>query len=184
MRKEVWFGLSIMALVVLLVFVLMPAPSQMTNGHLGLLMLAVVPYLNTLTGAFVFDDRQQILENPYVHSFQYVGKIFESAVWSFQGAQGLTDYYRPLMSLAYLLCYKLFGPAPFSFHVLNLVLHASIVLLVLALARRLFRDRLTALLAAGLFALHPIHTESVAWIAGLTDLELGFFFLLLFHLLL
>ena len=42
MRKEVWFGLSIMAFVVILVFVLMPAPSQMTNGHLGLLMLAMI----------------------------------------------------------------------------------------------------------------------------------------------
>jgi TRAP-type mannitol/chloroaromatic compound transport system permease large subunit len=42
MRKEVWFGLSIMALVVALVFTLMPAPSQMTNGHLGLLMLALI----------------------------------------------------------------------------------------------------------------------------------------------
>ena len=42
MRKEVWFGLSIMAAVVLAAFVLLPAPSQMTNGHLGLLMLALV----------------------------------------------------------------------------------------------------------------------------------------------
>jgi TRAP-type mannitol/chloroaromatic compound transport system permease large subunit len=42
MRKEVWFGLTIMAAVVLAAFVLLPAPSQMTNGHLGLLMLALV----------------------------------------------------------------------------------------------------------------------------------------------
>ena len=42
MRKEIWFGLSIMAAVVIAVFALMPAPSQMTNGHLGLLMLALV----------------------------------------------------------------------------------------------------------------------------------------------
>jgi TRAP-type mannitol/chloroaromatic compound transport system permease large subunit len=42
MRKEVWFGLSIMAATVILVFALMPAPSQMTNGHLGLLMLAMI----------------------------------------------------------------------------------------------------------------------------------------------
>ncbi|MDO8449763.1 MAG: TRAP transporter large permease subunit [Rhodoferax sp.] len=42
MRKEVWFGLSIMAAVVLAAFVLLPSPSMMTNGHLGLLMLALV----------------------------------------------------------------------------------------------------------------------------------------------
>ena len=45
MRKEVWFGLTIMAAVVLAAFVLLPAPSQMTNGHLGLLMLALVEKL-------------------------------------------------------------------------------------------------------------------------------------------
>ncbi len=42
MRKEIWFGLSIMAAVVIAVFTLMPAPSAMTNGHLGLLMLALI----------------------------------------------------------------------------------------------------------------------------------------------
>ena len=42
MRKEVWFGLSIMAAVVIGIFVVMPAPSQMTNGHLGLLMLGLI----------------------------------------------------------------------------------------------------------------------------------------------
>lgn len=42
MRKEVWFGLTIMAMVVLAAFILLPAPSMMSNGHLGLLMLALV----------------------------------------------------------------------------------------------------------------------------------------------
>ncbi|MDD2920003.1 TRAP transporter large permease subunit [Rhodoferax sp.] len=42
MRKEVWFGLTIMAMVVLAAFILLPSPAQMTNGHLGLLMLALV----------------------------------------------------------------------------------------------------------------------------------------------
>ena len=42
MKKEIWFGLAILAAVVIGVFVLMPAPSQMTNGHLGLLMLALI----------------------------------------------------------------------------------------------------------------------------------------------
>jgi len=41
-RKEVWFGLTIMAMVVLAAFILLPSPAQMTNGHLGLLMLALV----------------------------------------------------------------------------------------------------------------------------------------------
>jgi Tfp pilus assembly protein PilF len=151
-----------------------------TLAILGLLMLAWVPYLNTLGNAFVYDDRPQLLENPYVHSFRYLGRIFGSTVWSFQGAQGVTNYYRPLMSFAYVICYHFFGPIAFGFHLVNLVFHAGVVLLLFALTERLFGDRLLALSAAGLFALHPVHTESVAWIAGLPDLELSFFFLLTF----
>lgn len=62
MRKEAWFGLSIMAAVVIVVFAFMPPPSQMTNGHLGLLMLAMIvvgimlgfPTAFTLMGMGVF----------------------------------------------------------------------------------------------------------------------------------
>ena len=121
--------------------------------------------------AFVYDDRQQVLENPYIHSFRYLGRIFGSTVWTFEGAQGASNYYRPLMTFAYLLAYKAFGLIPFGFHLMNLALHIAVVLLVFAVAERLFRDRLLSLIAAGLFALHPIHTESVAWIAAITDLS-------------
>ncbi len=158
------------------------ADQRQALAILVLLLLAVAPYLSTLAGGFVYDDRQQILDNPYVHSFQCVGKIFGSTAWTFQGAQGLSNYYRPLMTLAYLLCYRLYGPIPFGFHLLNLALHAGVVLLVFAMTRRLFRDQLPAMLAAGIFALHPIHTESVTWIAAITDLELSLFFLLTFLL--
>jgi protein O-mannosyl-transferase len=153
-----------------------------TGVFLILILLASVPYLNALAGSFVYDDRPQILENPYVHSFRYLGKIFGNTVWTFEGAQGVTNYYRPLMTFAYLIAYKIFGPLPFGFHLVNLVLHVAIVLLLFVLTEQLFHDRLLSLIACGLFALHPIHTESVSWIAGITDLELSFFFLLTFLL--
>jgi protein O-mannosyl-transferase len=147
-----------------------------------LLLLAFVPYLNSLANGFVYDDRQQILENPYIHSFRYLGRIFGSTVWSFEGAQGVSNYYRPLMTFAYLIDYKLFGRLPFGFHLTNVVLHAAVVLLVFAVTESLFEDRLVSFIAGGFFALHPIHTESVSWIAAITDLELSFFFLLTFLL--
>ena len=147
-----------------------------------MLLLSFVPYLNTLGNAFVYDDLPQLLENPYVHSFRYLGKIFGSTVWTFQGAQGVTNYYRPLMSFAYAVIYHFSGPVAFGFHLLNIALHAAIVVLLFFLTERLFGDRLMALASASLFALHPIHTESVAWIAGLPDLELGLFLLLTFLL--
>jgi len=146
---------------------------------LVLFLLACLPYANTLLGSFVYDDHYQVVENPYVHSFRYLPKIFGTTVWSFQGAQGTTNYFRPMMSFGYLLFYQIAGPVPFSFHLANIVLHALVVLLVFCVLRRLSGERI-ALIAAGLFALHPIHTESVAWIAGVTDLELALFYLLAF----
>jgi hypothetical protein len=146
-----------------------------------LLLLALLPYANTLLGSFVYDDHFQVVENPYVHSFRYLRQIFGTTVWSFQGAQGVTNYYRPLMMFEYLLAYQVAGGVPFTFHLANVVLHALIVWLVFVILRRLSGDRV-ALVAAGLFALHPIHTESVAWIAAVTDLQLALFYLLTFLL--
>jgi tetratricopeptide (TPR) repeat protein len=164
---------------------LRPTNSHETQGEqvtfLVLLLLSFLPYVNTLTGNFVYDDDFQVIGNPYVHSFKYVREIFGSTVWSFQGAQGITNYYRPLMSFAYLLIYKIAGPIPFTFHFVNLILHALTVWMIYCILRRLSGERV-ALVAAGLFALHPIHTESVAWIAAITDLELSVFYLLTFLL--
>src|SRR6202163_5050378 len=102
------------------------APCAQTNAAalavLGLLLLAVVPYLNSLWGSFVYDDRLQVLENPYAHSFRYLGKIFGTTVWTFEGAQGVSNYYRPLMTFAYLIGYKVFGLVPVGFHLMSLAL--------------------------------------------------------------
>src|ERR1700716_2342735 len=146
---------------------------------LVLFLLACLPYANTLLGSFVYDDHYQVVENPYVHSFRYLPKIFGTTVWSFQGAQGTTNYFRPMMSFGYLLFYQIAGAVPFSFHLASVVLHALVVLLVFCVLRRLSGERI-ALIAAGVFALHPIHTESVPWIRGVTDLELAVFYLLTF----
>jgi tetratricopeptide (TPR) repeat protein len=84
------------------------------------------------------------------------------------------------MTLGYLVCYKLFGMRAYGFHLVSLLLHVLIVCLVFVLTERLTGDRVWAFVAGALFALHPIHTESVAWIAAVTDLELTFFYLLSF----
>jgi len=62
------------------------------------LLLAFLVYANTLLHEFVYDDHFQITGNPYVHSLRYVGRIFTTTVWSFQGIEGQTNYYRPLMT--------------------------------------------------------------------------------------
>ena len=150
---------------------------------LGLLLLAsFLVYANTLANGFVSDDHQQIEGNPYAHSFRYVGKIFTTTVWSFQGTEGQTNYYRPLMTLGYVLSDKLFQTYPLGFHLVNLFLNCLVVCLVFRLCRQVFSDQRIAFAAALLFAFHPIHSEAVAWVAAVTELQLAVFFLLTFLL--
>jgi tetratricopeptide (TPR) repeat protein len=82
------------------------------------------------------------------------------------------------MTFGYLICYHLFGPLAYGFHLTNLVLHAATVCILFFVSVDLFENRALAWLAAGLFALHPIHSESVAWIAAVTDLQMTLFYLL------
>ena len=148
----------------------------------GLVACATLPYLNILFNGFVYDDDNQLLQNPYVQSFRHLKEIFTSNVWSFRGTHAVTNYYRPMMTLGYLLCYKLFGMRAYGFHLVSLLLHVLIVCFVFVLIERLTGDRVCAFVAGAFFALHPVHTESVAWIAAVTDLELTFFYLLTFGL--
>jgi len=146
----------------------------------ALVACATLPYLNILFNGFVYDDDTQVLKNPYIRSFQYLKEIFTTDVWSFRNARDVTNCYRPMMTFGYLLCYRLFGMRAFGFHLVSLLLHVLIVCLVFVLTERLTGDRVWAFVAGAFFALHPIHTESVAWIAAVTDLELTFFYLLTF----
>jgi len=165
------------------------APSRWRSIHLSdqaliglLILLAVLCYGNSLFNGFVYDDAQQILQNPYVKSWHYLPQIFSTTVWSFVGAAGTTNYYRPLMTFTFLALWKIFKNIPFGFHLFNVTLNAAVVVLVFAAGSRLFRDRRVAWIAAALFAIHPIHTEVVDWIAAVPELEVTFFVLLTFWL--
>ncbi len=147
-----------------------------------LILSAFLPYANTLFNAFVYDDNTQVLNNPYIQSLDHLREIFTTTVWSYVGAQGVTNYFRPLMTFGYLICYQVFGPLAYGFHLANVLLHVGVVCVLFLLTARMFGSRLLAFVAALLFALHPVHTESVAWVAAVTDLELTLFYLLTFFL--
>lgn len=158
------------------------APRWKTLALMFLLALcAVLPYTNTVFNSFVHDDTFQVLENPYLRDFSHLREIFTSSVWSFASTQH-TNYYRPMMTLGYLICSKLFGLAPYGFHLFNIFLHAAIVCILFSVTNRIFLNGTIAFAASALFALHPIHTESVAWVAAVTELELTFFCLATFRL--
>ena len=158
-------------------------PSQRLEVLLAgaLILLTLICYGNMVTNSFVYDDQQQILQNPYIKSWKFLPEIFSSTVWSFVGEVGATNYYRPLMTLSFLVLWTIFGPIPFGFHLFSLVLHACVVLMVYYAGRRLFQDWRVGWLAAVLFAVHPVHTEAVDWIAAFPDLEMALFFLVAFY---
>jgi Flp pilus assembly protein TadD len=141
---------------------------------------AALPYLNTLRNGFVADDVDQVVQNPFIRSFHQGARIFTSWVASYD--PWWPHYYRPLMNVGYLLCYQIFGLHPFGFHLVNLVLHLTVVAAVFLITERIFQDHRMALMAAVLFAVHPIHCEAVAWVAAVSDLELTLFYLLTFWL--
>jgi len=145
-----------------------------------LILCAALPYANMLFNSFVYDDNTQVLNNPYIRSFRHLREIFTTTVWSYVGVQGVTNYYRPMMTFGYLLCYQFFGPLAYGFHLVSMLLHVASVCVLFLVTLRMYGDRRVALVAAGLFALHPIHSESVAWVAAVTDLELTLFYLLTF----
>ena len=143
-------------------------------------VIGIIPYLNTLGFGFAYDDNHQIVNNPYLRSFHYLKQILTTPVWSFKYASIATNYYRPLMSLEYFALYQAYGPLPYIYHLANVVLNAAVVVLLFAVTRRLFQSTPIALVTAILFAVHPVHTESVSWIADVPDLQLAAFLLLAF----
>jgi Tfp pilus assembly protein PilF len=148
-----------------------------------LLLVTLVCYANILANSFVYDDSQQILQNPYVKNWHFIPQIFGTTVWSFVGQAGTTNYYRPLMTFTFLVLWKIFGPIPFGFHLFSLLVQLAVVTMMFYAGKRLFADRWIAWLAALLFAVHPVHTEAVAWIAAVPDLEATFLLLLALWLL-
>jgi len=145
-----------------------------------LFLLAVLPYLNALRNGFVYDDGIQVLGNPYIRDFGHLREIFTTTVNSYRSVGAAANYYRPLMNFGYLLCFQLFGPSAYAFHLVNVLLHGLVVVLLFLVTKRIFRNSTLSFVAAALFALHPIHTESVDWVAAVTDVELTFFCLLTF----
>ena len=123
-----------------------------------LIVLAVLPYVNTLQNGFVYDDHNEVLTNPYIRSFGDIKEVFTTRVLEHLGVRGATNYYRPVSVFGFLLCYQLFGDLPYGFHLANLLLNAIVVLLLFTVKERVFKSPRLACLSAAIFAVHPIHT--------------------------
>ena len=134
----------------------------------------LLAYSNSWLAGFALDNRALILGDPRLRSAsaENLGLILSHTYWWPYAETGL---YRPLTTLSYLFNYAVLGNGaqPAGYHAINLLLHALNVLLAYALALRLGSGRWPAAAVAGLWAVHPVLTESVTNIVGRSDLLAG-----------
>ena len=152
----------------------MPTPTELLSRRLfyvlfaSLFVMVLAVYWPSLHYQFVLDDHGQILDNPRVQSPGFVATYFTQDVWGAHGGK-ITNWYRPLFLLWLRLDYILYGLSPWGWHLGGILIHLLATALLAALVWMLTGNRVGVLLAAGLFALHPAKTESVAWVSAITD---------------
>jgi len=118
------------------------------------------------------DDDIYVTKNPHVRQ----GLSLSSIVWSFTFNN--VDYWHPLTWLSHMLDFELFGLNPGGHHLTNLLIHLLNSFLILAVIFRMTGDFWRSWFIGIFFALHPLHVESVAWVAERKDLLCALFWLL------
>jgi Flp pilus assembly protein TadD len=152
---------------------------RLRAGLILLFALAVLPHLNALRGAFVFDDVGLIVRHPAVQGPFRLWTILTADYWASVKEALL---WRPVTTLSFALDHLIAGQSPLWPHLVNVLLHATVTILWAGLIRRITRRDALALVAGLLFAVHPLHTEAVTWISGRAELLAAGFSLAAVHL--
>lgn len=144
-----------------------------------LAIVVIAVFANSLGGEFVYDDTRQILRNPLIQDLSLFWKAVTSDVWAFKGDGSVvaSNYWRPTFTIWNILCFQLFGTSPVGWHVASVLLHSGVCVMVFVTLRRWEFSAIAAFVIALIFAVHPVHVESVAWIAGSPDLLFSLAFL-------
>ncbi|MFQ3639471.1 MAG: hypothetical protein SNJ62_05615, partial [Chloracidobacterium sp.] len=129
--------------------------------------IAVLVYANTLGHDFAYDDWLVIVDNPGVRLADWRA-LWLRGYWGHVTGGG--GNYRPLTVTTFAVEYWLWGARPAGYHLTNVLLHAANVMWLFALLRRYRVPVGVAALAALIFAVHPVHTEAVANVAGRSEL--------------
>ena len=138
-----------------------------------LVLLTAVAYVQVVGFEFTnYDDTAYVPENPHVRD----GFSLKNIGWAFTTSETANWY--PLTWLSLMLDCQIFGPRPGAHHAINALLHAANAVLLFAALRRMTGRRWPSAAVAALFAVHPLHVESVAWIAERKDVLSTLFFLL------
>lgn len=131
-------------------------------------------YANAIFHPFVHDDTFFILQNPRINHID-LNEIFFTFTPNEQ--VGVNAYYRPLLELIYRLEYKAFEFDPAAFHAVNIAGHSLNTLLVFAIALSLGCGLWFAFAISLFFGIHPVQSEAVACVAGISNIAVAFFVL-------
>ena len=149
-----------------------PSPRPLFFG-LALCLLTLAVYLPVLQHDFVnFDDGLYVTSNKHVQE----GLTWRGFVWAWQ--TNVASNWHPLTMLSHMLDCELYGLKPKGHHLTSLLLHLASVWILFAVLRRMTGAPWRSATVAALFAIHPLHVESVAWIAERKDVLSGLFFVL------
>lgn len=138
----------------------------------AVLIAALAASIVGLANGFALDDIPMVLENPRLRSLEDPLAFFRGAYWNVPGIQAAA--WRPLSLLAFAVQWVVGGGAPVVFHATSIALYALVCLATLVLLRALVAP-LAALAGALLFAVHPVHVESVANVVGQAELWVALF---------
>ena len=157
--------------------------SRFVLATVALCALVLIAYGNSIGNGFVWDDHEQIVMNPRLKAHAPLAPLLTSDARFSSRTQSIeTSAYRPLQMLTYRALAGSFDATPAAFHVCSVAFALLGTLAAFAMFWLLTRKLAIAFAAAALFAVYPIHTETVDWIAALPDLGLGLFTLLAFAL--
>ncbi len=140
-------------------------------------LAAVALYARTIGFGWVFDDNFDVVSNTFVQSFAYLPQWFTTTSWT--GAAGENFLYRPLALLTYALNYQVSALEPWSYHLVNIALHAGVSVLVVRVGRIWGLSTMAAGLGGLLFAVHPVHVEVAAAVFGRKDSLMALFTLVM-----
>ncbi len=126
---------------------------------------------------FVYDDNRQIEANQMIQNPKLFGQAMRSDVWAFKadGDTTVSNYWRPTFVAWMIINHQLAGLNSHIWHSINILLHFLVALLLFCLLRCWKLKFGMAFSMVALFTLHPIHVESVAWVAGSPDLLFSLF---------
>jgi tetratricopeptide (TPR) repeat protein len=132
-----------------------------------LFLITIVAYVPAMNGGFIWDDDAYVTENETLRSLEGLHRIWFEV--------GAVPQYYPMVHTTFWVEYHLWGLDPLGYHLVNIILHWLNAIVFWMVLTRLSVPG--AWLVAAVFALHPVHVESVAWITERKNVLSGFFYL-------